>query len=493
MTAPLTFSRTTGVIAVQKADGTLRWSSDYPPANLLTAAEKIAVTGQVVSFPDFDKSNYEWQSVWDSGAGAVSAATSWVTILPGEWGPDETAPYLLSRTLLGTVPSGVNYLSVHVNGSRTTDPSQFQGAAVPKVLPESVDVWLDGGCAILEQTPAFVRGIKIVLSGTNVYLERYQSVRYTPQASSPLKADPQTYTSGSSTPWNNIWTHGGDKRGHLAYEIDYKNSGSVNKYRGGSNEPSTTDPTDYASEWTLDITVWPGVIDESDIEHASLPAAPSPAEISFRGVYATEVPPGAINGSPTSTYYSPVDLGTEYQGRRIAILIASYLRSTSTGPQTVMVNGVSAVEKCGAVYNTTQYAGIWTADIPAGQGASIAVEYDGDGCQGDTIGIYALNGLAAATPDDTDVQGGISTSKTATVSTVNGGFALGVIFDQGIAGSYTGPTGGMTSDSAGTYDAGGYSNVDHVEFLHIATSGSSVSLGGTVSGRGIAIALASFH
>lgn len=490
MVHPFTFNRSTGLVTVQKSDGTLRWSSDYPPGNLLGDSDKISLTGHAVSFPDFDKSNYEWQSVFDPGYGTQSLATSWVTILPGEWGPDESGGYLLSRTLLGTVPSGVNYLSVHVNGSRTTDPSDYQGAAVPKVLPENVDVWLDGGCAVLENTPDWVRGIKIVLSGTNVYLERYQSVRYRPQAASPLKADPQTHTSGSASAWNNTWTHGGDKRGHLAAEIDYVNSGSVNKYRGGSNEPSTTDPTDYSSEWTLDITIWPGVIDESDIEHSALPAAPSPAEISFRGVKYTEMPAG----SAVSNYYSPVDLGTESVGRKVVFAIASYMGGVLYAPDSVTVNDVAATKICGDVFYSNYSVSIWIADVAAGQGASVFTDYGAGYTQGEAVGVYTLSGLASGTADDDDTDGQApSGSATAAVSTVDGGFAIGVSFDFSIVGSYTGPTGGMTQDSAATYTFGPYTSASHVAFFHSATDGSSVSLGGTVSSRSIAIALASFH
>jgi len=244
--------------------GDLVWASDAAPAALLPDSETITFPA-TINFPDFDKGNCAVFSL--NSDGTDSGAISWATILPGEWHYQKTGSKELAQTLLGTVPSGINYLDVSINLSRTNAPDQVLGNTVP-IVGIKPGKWsdLDGGCAVLERMPAFLRAIQVVRSGNNIYLRRIQSVKDADEAAVTTlgiayKTGAQVWSSGALSPWHNLATHGGDARGHVVYELDRKGyGGNINKQRGGANEPSFTDPSDFSCTYEGTVRFRPGYI-----------------------------------------------------------------------------------------------------------------------------------------------------------------------------------------------------------------------------------------
>ena len=127
------------------------------------------MTGQSVAFPDLVKDNaYYWKGVHVAPSSNTETAASYITA-PGQ----ETA---LADILLGTVPGGTDYLDVKATITRTVNPTAMFGDTLPPVIPTGKAIQLIGGSCLLEENASLTRGFAIILSGTNVYLRRYQSV-----------------------------------------------------------------------------------------------------------------------------------------------------------------------------------------------------------------------------------------------------------------------------------------------------------------------------
>lgn len=169
---------TPGVITVEGSGSETRWSSDFPPVNLLPEADWIE-TSLSVAFPDFTKFvNYGHSRWWEP--------PTWPG--PGtEWTPSESGDTCVSITMIepenrvlgptdiGTIPADANYIDVRVKLSRTNDPYSFRDQTVPPLIP---DEWvsLPGGSCMVEATEIWRRSLDIVLSGSTVQLIRRQSV-----------------------------------------------------------------------------------------------------------------------------------------------------------------------------------------------------------------------------------------------------------------------------------------------------------------------------
>lgn len=249
-------------------DGRVVWRSDAAPAALLPAANTVTWTGDI-AFPDFIKGNamyFNWTGPDETG----TWAQTWAVVRPGEWGPDKSGVYLLSRTLLGAMPAGANFLDVVVNLTCTHAPDLYLAGSIDFKygFPEGKSVNLDGGCALLErQNKVWMRMIRVVAIGGGIYLERYQSVKAQSDCLAPFpgsnwKSDPQVFTTGYDwRDWLVHWTHDGDKSGWLAYPMSQSIGGGtseLNKARGWTFAPSTTDTSDFSATWHGTITVRPG-------------------------------------------------------------------------------------------------------------------------------------------------------------------------------------------------------------------------------------------
>lgn len=126
-------------------------------------------------------------------AGNPTSCESWSALLVQEHGPHvpnyspvvAPGPPVLERItrnipaeVLGTVPTGTNYIDVRVRLRRTTVPPVFLRQAPPYMFhPENEWINLPGGSCICEYFSPLARHFDVVLSGTNVMLNIYQSTR----------------------------------------------------------------------------------------------------------------------------------------------------------------------------------------------------------------------------------------------------------------------------------------------------------------------------
>jgi len=248
--------------------GRVVWRSDAAPAALLPPSSWLSYSGNVV-FPEFFHGNaiyYGWNG--GVGGGAVYQGVSFATVHPGTWGPDQASPYNIPRVTIGTVPKDCNYIDVVANLTQTQGTYSFFFSLVSIYQKQGQSTYLDGGCAVLEGTHAWRKIIKVVLAPTdngdgtrNVYLEAYQSVKYQAQFTNDIggnmKTGVQSYDGSATAAWQNLWTHDGDPTGWLSFPL--AGSGNdIHSMRGGSGQPSTSDPTTYTSTWAVTLSVRPG-------------------------------------------------------------------------------------------------------------------------------------------------------------------------------------------------------------------------------------------
>lgn len=226
------------------------WASNLAPVNMLPDANRILKTNYSLSWPDFAKANAYGFDKSSSGGGSTTCA-SFITVRA----PQE---YSSSAIVLGTVPVGVNHIIVEVNLTRTKDPSPYLTTVIPPAIAEGKTLLLDGGSAIVEMIGPWRRSFDIVLSGTQVLLTLRQSV----------------YNGGNAAPWNannavkdaaggykKGWTWGISPTGHIVALRETKGpSGNIEKWRGGGNQCSLADNTDYSCIWKGAITITPAYI-----------------------------------------------------------------------------------------------------------------------------------------------------------------------------------------------------------------------------------------
>lgn len=231
----------TGEIVVEGSAGEKRWSSTFPPVNLLPQANWIEQSLSV-AFPDFTKFVNYSHCRWFSPPAPTPG---------GEWRPSQSADVCTSVTMIepeetvtapitiATVPAGVNYIDVRVRLNRTKVPHIFREQPVPVIIPNEW-VHLPGGSCIVEATEIWRRSFDIVLSGQNINLVRRQSVAPAPLADGSGEAIyfNRGYTGLSSdgqNPWGQStyqrwgWTENGGsdwrsgtRRGHPAALIEAK-------------------------------------------------------------------------------------------------------------------------------------------------------------------------------------------------------------------------------------------------------------------------------
>lgn len=222
------------------------WSTTRRPA-LLMPDSRIVIDPFTVQFPDFAKANAYGFAVSNNRTTCMSI----LTIRPQEWDSG------LSE--LADLPAQCNYFETEITLSRIKTPSTFMKFAFPDCWASGRTHMCDGG-ALLESMGPIARIFTLERVGNKLYLRRKQSVK----------------DDGPQFPWNsgnnndtaaggmrNGWTYGGGGNAPNAWpaaEIDYKAGGNVQKRRGGSNQCSLNDPTDYESIWRGRLVITPGYI-----------------------------------------------------------------------------------------------------------------------------------------------------------------------------------------------------------------------------------------
>lgn len=252
-------------------NGRLVWRTGASPGFLLPSAYTIGWSGDL-DYPDLVKGNAMYMGYTPGGGinPQQSAGVCFARAKAGEWGPSGAGVYLLSRILIGTVPADCNHLNIVANLTCTKTPDLWFFASDFRFgVKEGEDANLDGG-AVIEATIGMRRIYRVRKVGTNVYLERLQSVKAQADCLTPYPGIGSWKTgaqSGTATPlsqWGNVWTDDGDRSGWLVFKMGQSSGGNNGSdafcERGGNNPPSSADISDFSSTWSGTITVRPGYI-----------------------------------------------------------------------------------------------------------------------------------------------------------------------------------------------------------------------------------------
>jgi len=224
--------------------------------------------------------------------GGVTQCELWSTLFWQEWGPGETyyneiykpnnpsasVPGPTTRNLpavaLGSIPSGMDYIDVRVRLTRTTTPALMYNSEPPVcMLPQGVWITSPGGSFVTEFFLPLARHFDIVRSGTNIILNRYQSVR---SAGTGWDVAPggnrQAAITINESGWNstgvtgtNISSDGLNDTAlyprdnfYLAGLIQRKPYDTSGNKRPGGTNPCAGGFPDFTSIYTADILVTPG-------------------------------------------------------------------------------------------------------------------------------------------------------------------------------------------------------------------------------------------
>lgn len=164
-------------------DDDISFDSNRPSIQLLPESSMVSVSMDV-TFPNLLSGPAYLQRTY----GATPYCESWSALVPQEWGPDEVnfnpgfvfdvATRNLPETLIGSVPSGTDYIDVRARMTRTTSPPVFMQQHPPLVMfQEGQWIGLPGGSCPCEYFVPLARHFDIELRGTSLYLRRFQSVR----------------------------------------------------------------------------------------------------------------------------------------------------------------------------------------------------------------------------------------------------------------------------------------------------------------------------
>lgn len=229
--------------------------------------EDLVLTDQDISYPNlYHGTIYHQTRVTDTLSDLFGCA-AFAGLVAQEWGPSDAN--VLTDTVLGTVPPGIDYLDVFVNLARTVTPPGWLDTPMRSAMPQGQWVKLEGGSCRIEHFPGMRRLFEVVLDPAgspaatrNVLLRRYQSVTANGQVLrfySHGTGNVIGYIAGSNAP-----TAGGGALASYGALLQIKGpDGSQNHRPPGaspSQDPCTTGGTNYASTWSGDIIIKPGRI-----------------------------------------------------------------------------------------------------------------------------------------------------------------------------------------------------------------------------------------
>lgn len=417
---------TPGRVLGQK-DGVAFFDTDAFPVQFANENDEILLTSQTINFPDFLKGDaYCWQQ-WDGGGSSViESAISLVTIPNQEWGPSADLAYItsgcnLSDTVIGTVPALADgSTKFFVKLTRTNGPSNVNGNSVPVMFKEGEWVECYGGSLLVERLYPFARMIQFYLAdddngdGTrNVLMRRLMST---------VKQRQSFYRSGndySKEGWNYGGTYGsyyGVPVAQIATKgptTDVTGIGGRHR-RTGSNPASTTDNTDYVSEFTGDIRIVPG--------RAQITPEGGTGSDGAYFLFTDE----DVQSSATTFTFSGKLIGDAASDREVFVSVASYNQGAARSISSVTIAGVTATAVASQMHapgSFCTYAGLWRASVPTGTTGDVVVTFSGTmtGCE---IVVYAGYNMASTTPDATIASTTVNSA--ANLATVNGGFAISI-------------------------------------------------------------------
>lgn len=244
-------------------DGRTVFTSDGTLVNLLPAAYDFVATVSL-AYPDFTK-DYAWGWQWyehlNFGAGAYTAreaAITYITAIPQDFA---TAINLVAA------PAGADIFVGRVRLNRTTAPANTWAGSTVDVLPIQ-NQWIPfNGSMLVESELEMQRAFSLYVSGGNLVLHIQQSVGVEPGGFGYYGNAPNSgFPAGGTIQGGEIvfGTVAGlpliarDTRTPSIVASSGSRPGTQQKtrkgYSGGSpNPPATSDTTNYASTYSLEI------------------------------------------------------------------------------------------------------------------------------------------------------------------------------------------------------------------------------------------------
>lgn len=231
-------------VFVEGPTGNLVWSTQFAPVNLLPDENKITLSPFTITYPDFTKGGAYGYGRGTFGGVDLDGCITAVTLVPQTW--------TSTPIIVGTVPSGCNYIDVRVTMSRIKNPDNMLDIAVSNNLPTQETV-LPGGWCLVESESEFSRTFQFYLSGTNILFSQKQST-FASQTN-------PNWTTDYNTPG---WSWWGDPEGALVGRIDQDNGvlgGGGSRRRGGAMACSmSTAGFDFSSIYSGAVVIRPGYI-----------------------------------------------------------------------------------------------------------------------------------------------------------------------------------------------------------------------------------------
>ena len=420
------------------AAGEVYFDTDAYPVQFFPLADKITVSGQVITFPDLHHTNAYGFAAGDTGGGVIKQSChSFVSIPFQEWGPSDQPGMTdtLADEVIGVAPAGADILLVRVKLARTSAPDQVNGNNVPVAFEEDEYVMCDGGTLLVEHLPPITRLIWIRLAAsanpdgtTDILLTRKQSV----------KKRKYTYWRAGNSPTNSGWTWGGTNGdyGHIVKSIEQKGPttaiGGVITYRRGDGAAcSLTDTSDYGAEYTGDIEIIPG---KSNITPDAFGGSASGKDFVLADL-------DFLNSASSTHTFSSKFLGVEPADgdtRHVIVTLTSYigLQSAARNLTGVTIAGVTATPAAMQRYyenNTgsndpSVVVAIYIAEVPTGDTGDVVLSFDAS-FWASQIEVFAAYNLDSPTPADT-VQGIAAGTVSGTLDTADDGCAVGVAMNR---------------------------------------------------------------
>lgn len=209
-----------------------------------------------------------------------TACDSWSGLLPQEHGPGygdfspSSGAYLangqpprreLPSEFLTSVPAGTNYIDVRARLVRTITPPTFRAFSPPVTFfIQGQWINLPGGSCQTEFYYPLMRHFDVILSGTSVLLNRYQSVTRGPQTTNTTGGD---VNNTNSTQIGAAWGNYADSPAYWAIPAVLYSTlgpdGTGNKRppwgSTSSNSCAVGAVVDYTSQYSVDFQITPGV------------------------------------------------------------------------------------------------------------------------------------------------------------------------------------------------------------------------------------------
>lgn len=254
-----------GNIIVEE-NGRVALNTAAPMTNLIPDA-MIELNNYDIEFPNLW---YGLGYIQTRDSGPITdrhSCSTFSALVEQEWGPTQPSPNNLPDAILGTVPTGTDYLDVRINMSRIVSPSGLLSLPFYPVFAENTWVKLEGGSLVPEKQSGVVRLFEIILSGTNVILRRYQSVRagggFTRNNPSASSGNQTFFYEGTNAP------NDASRTSVIGTFLDNKTSNGIPTHRPSGKEAGSsnnvpclmsTSSVNYRSVYRGTIRIIPGRI-----------------------------------------------------------------------------------------------------------------------------------------------------------------------------------------------------------------------------------------